>query len=50
MDGATCRICGRELTNPVSVEREIGPVCWTRIHQAAKDYQETHLDEAEDSG
>ncbi|GAH26999.1 unnamed protein product [marine sediment metagenome] len=28
-----CRICGRWLTNPVSVERGIGPVCWAR-HKA----------------
>jgi hypothetical protein len=26
-----CRICGRRLTVRVSVEREIGPVCWGRL-------------------
>jgi len=31
MDSTTCRICGRSLTNPVSVEREIGPTCWGRL-------------------
>ena len=29
-----CRICGRLLTNPVSVERGIGPVCWRRLMNA----------------
>lgn len=28
-----CRICGRWLSNPVSVERGIGPVCWARIQK-----------------
>ena len=26
-----CRICGRRLTVPGSVKREIGPVCWGRL-------------------
>lgn len=26
-----CRICGRWLTNPKSVERGIGPVCRARL-------------------
>lgn len=26
-----CGVCGRELTNPESIERGIGPVCWGRI-------------------
>ena len=26
-----CRVCGRWLTNPVSVERGIGPVCLARL-------------------
>ena len=26
-----CRICCRELTNPVSVRRGVGPVCWRRL-------------------
>ena len=35
-----CLICGRELTDPVSVERQVGPVCWARLqHQAAIDQE-----------
>lgn len=26
-----CKICGRVLTNPKSIEREIGPICWGRL-------------------
>jgi len=26
-----CEICGRELTNPLSIQRGIGPVCWSKI-------------------
>jgi len=43
MSGETrCRICGRLLTNPVSVDRGIGPVCWARIQQnhTLEDYHE----------
>jgi len=29
-----CRICGRRLTVPESVKREIGPVCWGRLKRA----------------
>jgi hypothetical protein len=25
-----CRRCGRALTNPESVERQIGPECWRK--------------------
>ena len=28
-----CRMCGRWLTNPVSVDLEIGPVCWSRLQR-----------------
>ena len=28
---AHCMICGRPLTNPVSVKRGIGPVCYAAI-------------------
>jgi len=31
-----CRICGRWLTNPVSVDLEIGPVCRTSLLNEAK--------------
>ena len=31
MDSTKCHICGRQLTNPVSVERGIGPVCWAHM-------------------
>jgi hypothetical protein len=27
--GPTCGRCGRKLTVPVSIERGIGPVCWS---------------------
>jgi len=41
MSGETrCRICGRLLTNLVSVERGVGPVCWARL---------PHEDEPEDA-
>lgn len=30
-----CRICGRPLTDPDSVKRRIGPVCWKKL-QAEK--------------
>jgi hypothetical protein len=26
-----CRICGRDLTNPISIRRGIGPVCWKKM-------------------
>ena len=32
MVSTTCRICGRLLTVPKSVERGIGPVCWSRLN------------------
>jgi len=30
-NGVRCRICGRKLTNPKSVQRQIGPICWNRL-------------------
>jgi len=34
MSGETrCRVCGRLLTAPLSVERGIGPVCWAKMHR-----------------
>lgn len=44
MGSTNCRICGRRLTHPKSVEREIGPVCWKRL------LKEGEAEEAEDSG
>lgn len=26
-----CRVCGKELFTSLSVERRIGPVCWSRL-------------------
>jgi hypothetical protein len=33
----TCARCGRQLTNPVSVQRGYGPVCWGKINHAKGD-------------
>jgi len=35
-----CRICGRWLTNPVSVERGIGPVGWARLQEEGTDEED----------
>jgi len=32
-----CRICGKRLTNPKSVDREIGPVCFKHSQKARAD-------------
>jgi len=32
MSEVRCRRCNRVLTNPKSVERGFGPVCWRHIH------------------
>ena len=29
-ESVACEICGRELTNPLSIERRVGPVCVRR--------------------
>ena len=26
-----CRICGRALSDPTSLSRNVGPVCWRRL-------------------
>ena len=44
MGSTTCRICGRRLTNPVSVKRGIGPVCLARLKK------ESETEEAENRG
>lgn len=33
---STCRICGRRLSRPESVKREMGPTCWTRLTKETK--------------
>ena len=43
MDSTTCRICGRRLTNPVSVEREIGPTCQARLRMCEATVEEESL-------
>ena len=32
MSEVRCRRCNRVLTNPKSVSRGVGPVCWKHIH------------------
>ena len=32
MSEVRCRRCGRVLTNPKSIARGFGPVCWRHIH------------------
>jgi hypothetical protein len=43
MVSTTCRICGRRLTNPVSVEREIGSVCLARLRRWEATVEEERL-------
>ncbi len=31
MASTTCRVCGKPLRVPKSVERGIGPKCWAKI-------------------
>lgn len=55
MEGQTCLMCGRELTDPESIARNIGPTCWevatSSQHQHRGDgamptgYQASDLDE-----
>jgi len=42
-----CKICGRRLTVPESVEREIGPVCWGRLKRGEVDAKFEAEQEAE---
>lgn len=30
LEGKVCLLCGRELTDPESIERNIGPECWSK--------------------
>jgi len=32
-----CRVCGKPLSNPVSVKRGIGPKCWAALQTKKKD-------------
>ena len=32
MNVIRCRRCNRVLTNPKSISRGVGPVCWRHIH------------------
>lgn len=27
-----CRMCGKRITNPESLKRGFGPVCWAELH------------------
>ncbi len=31
MESENCRVCGRPLFTEASIERGIGPVCWSRL-------------------
>lgn len=33
-NGVRCRVCGRKLTNQKSVDRQIGPVCWSKLEKS----------------
>ena len=35
MSEVRCRRCNRRLTNPKSIARGVGPVCWGHIHGGA---------------
>jgi len=35
-----CRICGRLLTAALSVDRGIGPVCWSRVQRSPEEVWE----------
>ena len=39
---ARCRVCGRRLTDPVSVKRGVGPVCLKRLEQEATHRKPCH--------
>ena len=44
MASGQCIVCGRILTNPVSIEREMGPVCYAR-HLATLKWIEEQLEQ-----
>ena len=37
---AVCQLCGRTLTNPVSITQRFGPVCIKKIRAAEEAYRE----------
>jgi len=45
-----CKVCGKRLSNPKSIEREMGHVCYSKTKQArldmtiAKEIRERHFD------
>lgn len=39
-----CKRCGKELTNPQSIKRGYGPICWGKL-QARASAQGTTMDE-----
>jgi hypothetical protein len=44
MASGKCIICGRTLTNPISIEREMGPVCYAR-HLATLKWIEEQMEQ-----
>lgn len=40
-----CKICRRRLTNPLSVQRGIGPVCYAKLMTKTHKFKEVSLDE-----
>jgi hypothetical protein len=44
-----CRICNRQLTNPESITRGIGPECWSRINPSVPTINEA-IDQAVSAG
>lgn len=38
-----CQVCGRKLTNPVSIELMIGPVCLCKLRNGSAGIQ-SHMD------
>lgn len=42
VQGRECIMCGRELTDPESIARDIGPECWKRATGSIKDEHGTH--------
>jgi len=44
MASGKCIVCGRTLTNPISIEREMGPVCYAR-HLATLKWIEEQMEQ-----
>lgn len=45
-----CLICGRELKDEESIKRHIGPTCWARIQQIAREQAEAKKKKKEIKG